>query len=132
MDEKGTLLGMATVGHLLSRIAKGQVKPTDPVEGASLRFDRCVAELHVLSKRALRAFAAVLNVCGSSFLDSCAPSLLCRHHDFVEITEDTKLADLTGFFEKHSVGIVTDHGHKHVKKVVTQVDLLHYMVQQQS
>jgi cystathionine beta-synthase len=47
---------------------------------------------------------------------------------FTEITDDTLLEDLTGFFEKNSAGVVTERGGSKVKAVVTKVDLVSYLV----
>jgi len=53
---------------------------------------------------------------------------------FSEITPDTKLSDLTKFFEKNSAAFVTERDANNVpviKKVVTKVDLLHYLFKNQ-
>lgn len=54
---------------------------------------------------------------------------------YKEINEDTKLADLQKFFDKNASALVTardSDGKLHVKKVVTKVDLLSYLVKKGS
>lgn len=54
---------------------------------------------------------------------------------YKEISEDTKLADLQKFFDKNASAIVTGKdkdGKLIVKKVVTKVDLLSYLVKKGS
>jgi len=48
---------------------------------------------------------------------------------YVNITPDTKLADLQKFFEHHSSAFVTT-GQGVVKSVVTKIDLLHYLMKE--
>lgn len=92
VDSKGGLVGLITIGSLLSKTAKGRVKPTDPVKAAMYTFD--------------------------------------KKRQFKEITPETKLADLQKFFEKNSFAIVTtsENGKLIVKKVVSKIDLLEYLM----
>lgn len=50
--------------------------------------------------------------------------------EFVEITRDTKLADLNKFFEWNSAAVVTERVDKELRAVavVTKVDLLTWLV----
>jgi len=52
---------------------------------------------------------------------------------FQEITPDTKLADLQTFFEQNSAAFVTvrENDVPVVKKVMTQVDLLSFLMKHQ-
>jgi len=93
VDDTRKMLGLVTVGSLLSRVAHGRVKGSDPVTSSMFHFN---------TKRPFR-----------------------------EITLDTKLADLQKFFEQNSAAFVTERagdGTPVVKKVVTKVDLLKYLM----
>jgi len=93
VDERRKMLGLVTVGSLLSRVAHGRVNPAEPVTEAMFHFN---------TKR-----------------------------PFMEITLDTKLADLQKFFEQNSAAFVTEReadGTPVVRKVVTKVDLLTYLM----
>jgi cystathionine beta-synthase len=61
---------------------------------------------------------------------SNAMFLFNKKRAFKEINEDTKLGDLIKFFDKNASAIVTDG--LVVKKVVTKVDLLSYLVKKGS
>jgi cystathionine beta-synthase len=97
VDADHKMVGLVTVGNLLSRLSKGRAQPTDPVTAAMFQFN---------TKR-----------------------------PFNEITPDTKLADLQKFFEKNSAAFITvregPNNEPRVKKVVTKVDLLKYLVSKQ-
>jgi cystathionine beta-synthase len=94
VDEKKKMVGLITVGNLLSHVTAGRAKSSDPVTVAMFKFN---------TKRA-----------------------------FTEITMDTKLADLQGFFENNSAAFVTAREGPDnapvVKKVVTKVDLVSYLL----
>jgi len=93
VDDKQKMVGLVTTGSLLSRVAHGRVKSSDPVTIAMFHFNK---------KRSFR-----------------------------EITLDTKLQDLQKFFEQNSAAFVTERaadGTPVVKKVVTKVDLLKYLM----
>lgn len=95
VDEKKRMVGLVTVGSLLSKVTAGRVKGSDPVTEAMFHFD---------TKR-----------------------------DFVEVTPETKLADLNSFFETNSAAFVTvrENGVPVVKKVITKVDMLTYLLHSQ-
>jgi len=94
VDQHKKMIGLVTIGHTLSRVAKGRAKPSDQVTKVMFTFN---------TKRS-----------------------------FFEITQDTKLADLQKFFEKNSAAFVTaregSSAEPVVKKVVTKVDLLKYLM----
>jgi cystathionine beta-synthase len=92
VDEKKRMVGLVTVGNLLSKISKGRAKSTDPITNIMFHFD--------------------------------------IKNPFTEITLQTKLSDLKKFFEKNSAGFVTvkENGISIIKHVVTQVDLLQYLM----
>jgi len=51
------------------------------------------------------------------------------HREFVQITQETPLADLKQFFEQNSIALVTNTNSKEIVGVCTQIDLLNYLVQ---
>lgn len=88
-DDKGKLLGLVTLGNLLSRILAGKTGKADAVSTVMFKFNK------------RRAFAPY--------------------------STDSTLADLSKFFETHSIAFITatDGSLKHV---VTKVDLLHWLM----
>jgi len=53
---------------------------------------------------------------------------------FIELTEQTKLSEIDKFFENHPAAFITEkntNGKHIVKKVVTKVDLLHFIMKTQ-
>jgi len=93
VDSHKKMIGLVTIGNLLSKVAKGRATPEDPITEVMYKFN---------TKRA-----------------------------FKEITPETKLSDLERFFEKSPAAFVTlREGPDNipvVKKVVTKVDLLHFL-----
>jgi len=93
VDERRRMIGLVTVGTLLSTVAHGRTKPSDPVTNAMFHFN--------------------------------------TSRPFQEITMNTKLNDLQKFFEQNHAAFVTEReadGTPVVKKVVTKVDLLTYLM----
>ncbi|KAG0310862.1 hypothetical protein BGZ97_012260 [Linnemannia gamsii] len=90
-SKNGRLVGLVTLGNLLSRIAAGRVQVDGQVKDVMFRFQKVGAH-------------------------------------FTEITDETLLEDLTGFFEKNSAGVVTERGGSKVKAVITKVDLVSFLV----
>ncbi|KAF9925657.1 hypothetical protein FBU30_004608 [Linnemannia zychae] len=90
-SKNGRLVGLVTLGNLLSRIAAGRVQVDGQVQDVMFKFQKV-------------------------------------GNHFTEITDDTLLEDLTGFFEKNSAGVVTERGGSKVKAVITKVDLVSYLV----
>ena len=90
-SKNGRLVGLVTLGNLLSRIAAGRVQVDGQVQDVMFKFQKVGTH-------------------------------------FTEITDETLLEDLTGFFEKNSAGVVTERGGSKVKAVITKVDLVSYLV----
>jgi cystathionine beta-synthase len=90
-SKNGRLIGLVTLGNLLSRIAAGRVQVDGHVQEVMFKFQT-------------------------------------SGHYFTEITDDTPLENLTGFFEKNSAGVVTEKGGAKVKAVITKVDLVSFLV----
>ena len=113
------LVGLITLGHLLSLVAQGRLKAGAVVADAMFRFGEV--------RGADGGLAARL------------PEKKRKRSEFVEITMATKLADLGRFFEWNSAAVVTErveHGDKGPQMelrpvaVVTKVDLLTWMVKE--
>ncbi|KAF9551125.1 hypothetical protein EC957_010011 [Mortierella hygrophila] len=90
-SKNGRLVGLVTLGNLLSRIAAGRVQVDGQVQDVMFKFQKVGAH-------------------------------------FTEITDESLLEDLTGFFEKNSAGVVTERGGSKVKAVITKVDLVSFLV----
>lgn len=115
---KPRLVGLVTLGNLLSYIAAGRATPKSPVEEVMFDFRKLNEVVKDLGR---------LHIDGVKE-DKAAANGYCR--EFVEITKDTSLSDLNKFFEWNSAAVVTERyegGHRAVG-VVTKVDLLTWMV----
>lgn len=139
------LVGLVTLGNLLSRISHGRATGKSPV--AEVMFDftqisevitdpRHFGDITGASKQADRTN-------GQSGQEENAPTSASSHHakerQFVEITVDTPLSALNRFFEWQSAAIVTERdlsssessGKGRALKpvgVVTKVDLLTWLL----
>lgn len=110
----GKLVGLVTLGNMLSFIQRGRATPASPVSEVMFNFSR-IDEV-VTDPRKF----------GNDLKD--------KQRKFVEITMDTPLTALSKFLEWNSAAIVTEKKDDDSKPVavVTKVDLLTYMVRQQS
>lgn len=113
----GRLLGLVTLGNLLSYISHGRASATSPV--SDVMFDFSKIDEVVTDPRDIMA------------AEETASSTKKKRH-FVEITMDTPLTILSKFLEYNSAAIVTEKkqggdGQKPVA-VVTKVDLLTHMI----
>ncbi|KAF2763194.1 putative cystathionine beta-synthase [Pseudovirgaria hyperparasitica] len=111
------LVGMLTLGNLLSWISRGRASPTSPVTEVMFDFGK-LAEI---------------------VTDPTDFTALIRRpkgkgpRPFVEITRDTPLSSLSRFFEWNSAAVVTEKDGQGTMKpvaVVTKVDLLTWLVRQ--
>jgi cystathionine beta-synthase len=110
------LVGLVTLGNLLSYISRGRATGDSPVKDVMFDFGR-LDEIITDPRQ-------------GSALGSAAKS---KKRKFVEITVDTPLAELSKFFEWNSAAVVTEksgNGNTLSKPigVVTKVDLLTWMV----
>jgi cystathionine beta-synthase len=114
------LVGLVTLGNLLSYIGSGRAEPNDPVSKVMFDFTR-------------------IDEIVTDPMDIGQLSLQDKKHDnktegkkrkFAEITRDTPLSALSRFFEWNSAAIVTERSESGLKAVgiVTKVDLLSWMV----
>ncbi|SPO04553.1 probable CYS4 - cystathionine beta-synthase [Cephalotrichum gorgonifer] len=113
LDNAGKLVGLVTLGNLLSYISRGRATPQSPVSGVMFDFSR-LDEVVTDSREVLS---------GSGGKKGRRP--------FVELTRDTSLSTLSRFFEWDSAAIITEREGAQRKPVavVTKVDLLTWMVQ---
>ncbi|KAF2729974.1 cystathionine beta-synthase [Polyplosphaeria fusca] len=109
---KPRLVGLVTLGNLLSYIASGRASPRSSVEGVMFDF---------------RGVKEVVTDLGRVHLDGREDK---GRREFVEITMETGLGDLNRFFEWNSAAVVTERveGELRARAVVTKVDLLTWMV----
>ncbi|KAF2704297.1 cystathionine beta-synthase [Pleomassaria siparia CBS 279.74] len=114
---KPKLVGIVTLGNLLSYIASGRAGPKSKVEDVMFDF---------------RKLNEVVTDLGRLHLDGANGDKKKRRRDFVQITRDTTLTDLNKFFEWNSAAVVTEtvEGELRATAVVTKVDLLTWMVKQ--
>ncbi|KAF3289605.1 cystathionine beta-synthase [Orbilia oligospora] len=115
------LVGLVTLGNLLSFISRGKIDGSSSVENAMFDF------------RKIQEVITDPNEIGSVRTQSGGKSAGGKKRDFDQITLDTPLSALTRFFEHNSVAIVTEpreEGGLKPVHVVTKVDLLGYLVRQ--
>lgn len=112
----GRLVGLVTLGNLLSYISRGRASATSPVR--DVMFDFSKIDEVVTDPR--------------DIISAEAPAGGARKkRNYVEITLDTPLSVLSKFLEFNSAAVVTDSESTEGKKpvaVVTKVDLLTYMM----
>lgn len=131
------LVGLVTLGNLLSYISSGRAEPHDPVSKVMFDFthlsetvtdpkDISLVKQGKKENTPLGVLAAATAALGLS--DNKKKE---KKRNFVEITRDTPLSALSRFFEWNSAAVVTEHqpdgGLKPIA-VVTKVDLLSWMV----
>lgn len=119
----GKLIGLVTLGNLLSYLSRDRATPETPVEKVMLDFR--TLDSHQLTADAIASATANLSI-GTPSGEKKAP----KQRRFVEVTVDTPLSALNKFFEHNSSVIVTEKDAEGVKPVhiVTKVDLLGYLV----
>ncbi|EUC40915.1 hypothetical protein COCMIDRAFT_107544 [Bipolaris oryzae ATCC 44560] len=119
---KARLVGLVTLGNLLSYIAAGRATPKSPVEDVMFDFRKLNEVVKDLGRLSLDGDNAKNTQKGGKK----------GRKEFVEITKETTLADLNKFFEWNSAAVVTEQvdGEHRAVAVVTKVDLLTWMVRQ--
>lgn len=114
----GRLVGLVTLGNLLSYISRGRATATSPVKDVMFDFGK-IDEVVTDPRDIVRA-------------ETTTQTHKKKKRHFVEITMETPLTVLSKFLEFNSAAVVTDKngdGKKPVA-VVTKVDLLTHMVKQ--
>ncbi|KAG9230944.1 putative cystathionine beta-synthase [Amylocarpus encephaloides] len=129
----GKLVGLVTLGNLLSWISRGRASGKSPV--SDVMFDFSSIPEVVTDPKDISKITEPPTTKGLENHD-CKTAQKTPKRKFVEITLDTPLSALGKFFEWNSAAIVTDKGGiesgglpKPVA-VVTKVDLLSWMVKQ--
>lgn len=127
------LVGLVTLGNLLSYMGSGRVGPDDPVSRAMFDFSRLADTKGGDDPSSSLLADAVKQVDLAQDKDNDRHSKWARKRDeFIEITRDTPLAALSRFFEWNSAAVVTEREAGELKPVavVTKVDLLSWLVRQ--
>lgn len=120
LSSSGSLVGLVTLGNLLSHISRGWATAQTPVRELMFDFTKIkeiVADPNEIGALRPKPVAGVKEVHAKRRFD--------------EITLETPLSALSRFFEHNSAGVVTEKredGGLGVKHVVTKVDLLAYLV----
>jgi cystathionine beta-synthase len=120
------LIGLVTLGNLLSYIGSSRASPSDPVSKVMFKFTQLSEVITDPTDTSL--------ISPSSGLGNLALSdspKKPKRKGFVEITRETKLSALSRFFEWNSAAVVTERtseGELKPVAVVTKVDLLTWMV----
>lgn len=111
----GKLVGMVTLGSLLSYISKGKANVDTPVSDVMIDFRK----LDEFEPSAVGA---------ESSLGTPKPK---SKREFIDINVDTPLSSLNRFFEHNSAAVVTEDTKdgKRPVHVVTKVDLLSYLAE---
>ncbi|CAN9131761.1 unnamed protein product [Alternaria alternata] len=119
---KARLVGLVTLGNLLSYIAAGRATPKSSVEEVMFDFRKLNEVVKDLGRLSLDGDNAKNTQKGGKK----------GRREFVEITKETSLGDLNKFFEWNSAAVVTERvdGEPRAIAVVTKVDLLTWMVRQ--
>lgn len=127
------LVGLVTLGNLLSYISRGRAVQSTPV--SEVMFDFRKLEEVKVDERDGSALAGGAPIAAKDAASRARrPSTKGKTRPFVEITRDTPLSALSRFFEWNSAAVVTDkdeQGHMKPVAVVTKVDLLSWMIKQQ-
>ena len=119
------LVGLVTLGNLLSFLSAGRATGSSPVSNVMFDFTK-ISEV-VTDARDIGDLE-------KSMANGTKPEKKTKqHHKFAEITMDTPLQALSRFFEWNSAAVVTERDEgKNMRPVavVTKVDLLTWLVKQ--
>ncbi|CUS12364.1 unnamed protein product [Tuber aestivum] len=139
LSKSGQLVGLVTLGNILSYISRGRATGKSPVRGLMFDFTK-LKEIPSDPNE----LGSVKPTCKDTAMPAAGDNGITPHSNstggkkvgkrkFEEITLDTPLSALSRFFEHNSAGIVTERlkdGGLQVKHVVTKVDLLSYLVRE--
>ena len=120
------LVGLVTLGNLLSYLSSGRATGESPVRDVMFDFTK-MSEVSTTPQNITIETPAERKKNLTSSESESHPS----RKQFVEITRDTKLSALSRFFEWNSAAIVTEQSPEKGLKavaVVTKVDLLTWLV----
>lgn len=135
LNNHDKLVGLVTLGNLLSYMSRGRATPSAPVSEVMFNFTKLkevvtdpseIGSVKPASSRAVAGKPVGNDIVGS------IPSNAVKKRRYDEITLDTPLSALSRFFEHNSAGIVTEKaqdgdGYRPVH-IVTKVDLLSFLV----
>lgn len=122
------LVGLVTLGNLLSYLSSGRASADSPVSDVMFDFTKMSEVITNPQSVSIKTPEERREKLSSSEEETHP-----RRKGFVQITRDTKLSALSSFFEWNSAAIVTE-GTQDEKKglkavaVVTKVDLLTWLV----
>lgn len=132
LDPKGKkLVGLVTLGNLLSWISQGRASGKSPISDVMFSFAK-IAEV-VTDPRDVGHIAPPTTSKTSMTNGEADSQGIPQKRKFVEITLDTPLSALSRFFEWNSAAVVTEgdeQGEMKPVAVVTKVDLLTWLVKQ--
>lgn len=123
---KGRLVGLVTLGNLLSYISNGRAGPDSPVSDVMFDFRKLAETVSDPSDLGTKGKDNLV-------LGEDKDKAKDKRRNFVEITRDTRLSALSRFFEWNSAAVVTekdDQGAMKAVGIVTKVDLLSWLVKQ--
>lgn len=136
------LVGLVTLGNLLSLISKGRATATSTVQDVMFDFQpldkvvndptELISELSIVHEQPASVDDATGKVTPAIPSKSKGWHLPSKRHTFVEITMDTPISALSRFFEKNSAAVITEKreaGGMKAVAIVTKVDLLSWLVQ---
>lgn len=144
-SKSSRLVGLVTLGNLLSYITSGRASPSDPVSKVMFNFrrlDEVVTDPTDISLVTPGSPVLVAKDKGKenrpngeagANVAQSEGAQQPKTRKFVEITRDTPLSQLSRFFEWNSAAVVTERGDDGDMKavaVVTKVDLLTWLVRQ--
>ncbi|KAE8151492.1 tryptophan synthase beta subunit-like PLP-dependent enzyme [Aspergillus avenaceus] len=116
------LVGLVTLGNILSRLTHGRATERSPVSDVMFNFSK-ISEI-VTDPRDM----GMANL-KQDAVDHSKPYI--KNRKFVEITMETPLSALNRFFEWNSAAVVTEtdeHGAMKPVAIVTKVDLLTWLL----
>ncbi|KAG0125889.1 tryptophan synthase beta subunit-like PLP-dependent enzyme [Tuber indicum] len=137
LSNSGQLVGLVTLGNILSYISRGRATSKSPVRELMFDFTKLKEVLtdpnELGSVKPNYKDTAMLSTEDNGITphSNSTGRKKAGKRKFEEITLDTHLSALSRFFEHNSAGIVTERledGGLQVKHVVTKVDLLSYLV----
>lgn len=125
------LVGLVTLGNILSRLTHGRATARSPVSEVMFDFTK-ITEV-VTDPRDLGLTSSSFSKPNQNTTEGAVDTLRpqARGRKFIEITMDTPLSILNRFFEWNSAAVVTErdvHGVMKPVAVATKVDLLTWLL----
>ncbi len=131
----GKLVGLVTLGNLLSWISQGRATPKSPTSDVMFSFSK-ISEV-VTDSRDIGHILPPTDSSGTMTNGEADSQGLPQKRRFVEITMDTPLSALSRFFEWNSAAVVTERAGEKVGilkpvAICSKVDLLSWLVQHEN